>query len=193
MYDVVCLASGGLDSSLCLHLLREHNLRVLPTFVNYGQRGYERELAALSSICKRDGFPAPIEFDVPGFGAVIRSGLTDSGMHVYDDAFTPNRNLFFLILGSALAYSKGVRNLVIGLLAERTTIFPDQTDKFIRASEIAITTSLGATVSVHCPLREFTKSDVVAFAKNRGIEGSYSCHAGEAEPCGRCIACLEYL
>lgn len=38
MYDAVCLASGGLDSIVCLHLLRKQGIKALPVFINYGQR-----------------------------------------------------------------------------------------------------------------------------------------------------------
>jgi len=39
----------------------------------------------------------------------------------------------------------------------------------------------------------FNKGDVIKLAKKRNIVGTYSCHAGGKEPCGRCISCLEIL
>jgi tRNA U34 2-thiouridine synthase MnmA/TrmU len=47
MYDAVCLTSGGLDSMVCLHLLRERGIEALPVFINYGQRNLTREFGAL--------------------------------------------------------------------------------------------------------------------------------------------------
>ena len=192
MYDAVCLASGGLDSTLCLHLLRERGLGVLPLYVNYGQRNHRREWGALSAACAFNRFPKPIQFDFSSFGTIIRSGLTDPKLRVNEDAFTPTRNLLFLVLAGAVASSKGIRNIVIGLLAERTTIFPDQSDHFLRATEIALSESVGAQVQIHCPLRDMTKQDVVKLASVRGISDFYSCHSGTKRPCGKCIACLEY-
>jgi 7-cyano-7-deazaguanine synthase len=91
-----------------------------------------------------------------------------------------------------VASTRGVRNIVIGLLSERTVIFPDQTDRFLRATEAALTECLGNQIQIHCPLRDMTKADVIRLARERGISGSYSCHSGTEKPCGKCIACLEY-
>ena len=102
MYDAVCLASGGLDSTLCLHLLREQGLQALPVYVNYGQRNHSREWASLSAGCAVNKFPNPVQFDFSSFGRVIRSGLTDRRLRVNEDAFTPTRNLLFLVLAGAV-------------------------------------------------------------------------------------------
>jgi 7-cyano-7-deazaguanine synthase len=192
MFDAVCLSSGGLDSTVCLHLLRERGINTLPVYINYGQRNHAREWGALSAACDSNGFPKPLMFDFVSFGLVIRSGLTDPTLRVNEDAFTPTRNLLFLTLGGAVAYSKGVRNLVLGFLTEQTSIFPDQTDSFIKAAQLAITESLGRQIDIHCPLRDMTKQDVVKLAKEKGISDFYSCHSGTEVPCGKCIACLEY-
>jgi len=192
MYDAVCLASGGLDSTLCLHLLREQGLQALPVYVNYGQINHSKEWKSLVASCSLNGFHKPIRFEFPSFGLVIRSGLTDRRLRVNEDAFTPTRNLLFLVLGGAVASSKGIKNIVVGLLAERTTIFPDQTDRFLRIAETAVTESIGTQVRIHCPLRDLTKQDVLKLGQAKGITRFYSCHSGTKEPCGKCIACLEY-
>ncbi|MGO8908998.1 MAG: 7-cyano-7-deazaguanine synthase [Bradyrhizobium sp.] len=192
MYDAVCLSSGGLDSTVCLHLLGEGGIHALPVFINYGQRNYEREWGALSAACNFHKFPKPVKFDFPSFGSVIKSGLTDPTLRVNEDAFTPNRNLLFLVLGGAVAHSRGVRNIVLGFLTERSAIFPDQTDRFLESAQLALADSLGSQIEIHCPLRDVTKQDVVKLAKARGISDFYSCHSGTEVPCGKCIACLEY-
>ena len=193
MFDVVCLASGGLDSTVCLHLLRERGLDALPVFVNYGQRNFPREWGALVAACENGRFAKPIKFEIPAFGEVIRSGLTDPTLRVNEDAFTPNRNLLFLLLGASVAYSRGIPNIALGLLAERTAIFPDQSDQFLNTAQQALQESLGSKLGIHAPLRDLTKRDVVEIARQRKIANFYSCHAGTEVPCGKCIACLEYM
>ena len=37
----------------------------------------------------------------------------------------------------------------------------------------------------------FSKREVLAIAKMKGIVGTYSCHAGTRKPCGKCVSCLE--
>jgi 7-cyano-7-deazaguanine synthase len=192
MYDAVCLSSGGLDSTVCLHLLRETGLEALPVYVNYGQRNHSREWASLAAACKANRFAKPVKFNLPSFGEVIRSGLTDRKLRVKEDAFTPTRNLLFLVLAGAVACSKGVNNIVVGLLSERTAIFPDQSERFLRATEAALSESLGVRITIYCPLRDLTKREVVRLARERGVSRFYSCHSGTKRPCGKCIACLEY-
>lgn len=192
MYDAVCLTSGGLDSLVCLHLLRRQDISALPLFIDYGQRNRKREYASLLSNIKQSRFPNPVVMNVSGFGKVVRTGLTDSDKRVLEDAFTPNRNLLFLVLASAVGQTRGISQVVLGFLTEESAIFPDQTDQFLRQAEIAITQSLGYRVAVTTPLRDFTKQKVVELAGALGIESAYSCHAGLEIPCGKCIACLEY-
>ena len=192
MYDAICLASGGLDSIVCLHLLRKQGIKALPVFVNYGQRNQKREFGSLIANLKRAKFPLPVVINVSGFGKVIKSGLTDSRKRVLEDAFTPNRNLLFLLLATSVAYSRGISYIVLGFLSERTAIFPDQSDRFLSAASDAIRESLGVKITIICPLREMVKDDVVHLSKALGIFRAYSCHSGTAKPCGKCIACLEY-
>jgi 7-cyano-7-deazaguanine synthase len=192
MYDVVCLTSGGLDSVVCLHLLRQQDLNPLPVFIDYGQRNREREFNALAINLESSGFAKPVVFDVSGFGRVIRSGLTDGSLRVLEDAFTPNRNLLFLVLASSVAHTRAISKIALGFLTEKSAIFPDQTDVFLKKAQDMLSESLGVNFRIITPLRDFSKANVVELAKKLGIHSTYSCHLGESEPCGRCIACMEY-
>jgi 7-cyano-7-deazaguanine synthase len=138
------------------------------------------------------GIDPPLVLDVSGFGAAIRTGLTDSERHVVEDAFTPTRNLLFITLAAAVGYQKGARNIVMGFLTEESAIFPDQTENFLKVAESAVSAALGTEFRITCPLRDFRKSEVVALAGNLGVTSYYSCHAGGPLPCGVCIACREY-
>ena len=192
MYDAICLASGGLDSLVCLHLLRKRGVRALPVFINYGQRNLKREFGSLNGNLKSAKFPSAQVMNISGFGKVIRTGLTDRNKRVLEDAFTPNRNLLFLTLAASVAYSHGISSVVLGFLSEKTAIFPDQSDQFLDSAAAALRESLGVNFHIICPLRDMTKPDVVRLSKALGVKSAYSCHSGSAKPCGKCIACLEY-
>jgi len=97
----------------------------------------------------------------------------------------------FLLMGGAYAYQQGASSVAIGLLAEEFSLFPDQKRQFVAQAETTISAAMGQTIKVLTPLIAFGKADVVRLAQAKGITGTYSCHTGNSEPCGRCISCLE--
>lgn len=191
--SVVTLVSGGLDSTLVAKLAHEEGLHIYPLFIDYGQRAKDKELNACKMAMKYIGLDEPKVAELSGFGGLIHSGLTDRSLDIVEDAFTPGRNLLFLLTAASYAYQKGTDAISIGLLHESTCIFPDQTPNFLNYAQQILSLSLGREIKVLAPLAEFTKKDVVELAREKGIEGTYSCHLGEDEPCGKCIACKEFF
>lgn len=190
--SIVTLVSGGLDSTLVAQLTQETGIEQFPLFVDYGQRARDRELSACQRSMARLGLPAPQIAGLGGYGALIRSGLTDPRLHAVEDAFTPGRNMLFLLVGAAFAYQTGADAVAVGLLHEDDSLFPDQTSAFLAQAEGILATSMGWPIKVLAPLSGFHKRDVVALAKSKGIDGTYSCHLGGERPCGTCIACREF-
>lgn len=188
----VNLVSGGLDSTLVGVMAKEEGIEQFPLFVDYGQRAASREWETCKLVHDALGLPAPTRMDLSGFGRVIASGLTRQDLDVKADAFTPGRNLMFLLMGSAYAYQQGKSSVTIGLLAEEFSLFPDQKRQFVAQAQATISAAMGQQIKVLTPLIEFSKADVVRLAQAKGITGTYSCHTGNSEPCGRCIACLEF-
>jgi len=61
----------------------------------------------------------------------------------------------------------------------------------LQKTEVAITEMLGLQIAMSAPLMNLGKAAVLALAAEKGVTGTYSCHAGGARPCGRCISCRE--
>jgi 7-cyano-7-deazaguanine synthase len=171
----------------------EDGIEVHPLFINYGQRAVSRELRACRVISKAHKLPSPAIIDVAGYGRSIESGLTSERKDVFLDAFLPGRNLMFLLLGAAYAYHVNAHAVAIGLLTPSTSLFPDQTAGFIQRAEHLLHKSLGRRVSVLAPLIKMTKAEAVALGRAKGLTNTYYCHEGAPQPCGRCVACREYL
>lgn len=188
----VNLVSGGLDSTLIGVLAKENEVDHFPLFIDYGQLAAEREWKTCQAVHKQLGLPVPQKVELAGYGKFIASGLTRPDLDIRLQAFTPGRNLMFLLIGSAYAVQLSVNSVAIGLLSEQFSLFPDQEKVFITKAEDAISTAMGRPVQILTPLIEFSKADVVRLAEAKGVEGTYSCHTGNVEPCGRCIACLEF-
>lgn len=189
---LVNMVSGGLDSTLVGVLAREEGTETFPLFIDYGQRAAAIEWDACLWVHKQLNLPDPVRMDLSGFGSLIHSGLTSQDLDVKEDAFTPGRNFLFLLMGSAYAYQVGASSVSIGLLSEQFSLFPDQRSDFIEQAERSIEVAMGRKIEIVTPLAEFSKADVVNLSAQKGVSGTYSCHTGETDPCGKCIACLEF-
>ena len=190
--SIVTLVSGGLDSTLVAKLAQEEGLRQYPLFVDYGQRSRNQELSACRRAMLELNLPEPKVANLSGYGELIRSGLTDSSLNIVDNAFTPGRNMLFILTAAAYAYQVDADAVSIGLLHESTSLFPDQSSAFLHDAEGMIRRCMGKNIKVLAPLSDFHKADVIALAKQKGIQNTYSCHMGGEEACGSCIACNEY-
>ena len=190
--SIVSLVSGGLDSTLMAALARDVGEVQYPLYVDFGQSAKKQELDACRRSLESLGLPRPEIMDVSGFGSMIRSSLTDSSLRIYEDAFTPGRNMLFLLVGAAYAHQVKADAVAIGLLHEETSLFPDQTQSFLLSAEATLALAIDRPIRILAPLSTFSKADVVELAKEKKISSTYSCHMGTSTPCGRCIACKEF-
>jgi 7-cyano-7-deazaguanine synthase len=173
-------------------LAAEERVEQYPLFIDYGQRARDRELKACIRGLKRLGVRTPAVADLKGFGAIVRSGLTDPVLDVVEQAFTPGRNALFILIAAAYAVQVGADAVAIGLLDERRRLFPDQSCAFLVSAEAFLALALGRDIKILAPLMHMSKADVVALARSKGIDKTYSCHRGGDHPCGECIACREF-
>ena len=190
--SLVTLVSGGLDSTLLSLMVKEEGLVQFPLFVNYGQLCYEKEWKACQQVHSKYELPMPVQMDLSGYGKTIPSGLTNKSVSINDDAFLPGRNMMFLLAGATYAYSKNANAVSLGVLNDEYRLFPDQTDRFFKSCEATLEVALGRKIMVLAPLLRFSKRDVIEMAKSRGLSGTSSCQASSEEPCGVCVACVEF-
>lgn len=189
---IVALASGGVDSSVMMLLLKKEGHDLFPLFIDYGQLARKKEWEACQKICQYLDLN-PCRMDISGFGKIIPSGITSGHLDIEKDAFLPTRNLLFLTLGASYGYIKATYVIAIGLLSN--PIFPDQTVEFVQMAQKSISIALGADIKILAPLISLNKIDTIGLARKYGLPLSltYSCHSGNQEPCGRCISCKERI
>lgn len=191
--SIVTLMSGGLDSAVMSIMIRDEGIVQHPLFIDYGQLGMERELEACRRIVGEHDLPTPTIVSVANWGKTIGSGITSNALRIFEDAFLPGRNMLFLLVGASYAYRMHAGAVAIGLLSDETTIFPDQSRYFCEEMQKMLSLALGKKIDVIAPLKHMVKRDVVQAAKALGISGAYSCHSGQKQPCGICVACREYI
>lgn len=189
---IVAIASGGIDSSLMMHMLMENGHEIFPLFINYGQLSYKKEYESYIKICEKFKLK-PKSIDISNYGKFFPSGITNRDYNIYEDAFLPNRNLLFLLVGSSYAFQNDIFTVSIGLIGN--PIFSDQTKKFLEKAEQCIKESLEVDMKIIAPLNNFDKYEIYNLFNhyNLPLNDTYYCHSGLEVPCGICVACREHL
>ena len=196
------LLSGGLDSMVCAGLAREAGFAVLALTVDYGQRNRVEIEAARRIATDMAERHIILPLDLTAFGGsaltadidVPKDGVGD-GIPV---TYVPARNTVFLSLALAWAEAAGARDLFIGVNALDYSGYPDCRPEFIAAFEALANKATkagveGAGFTIHAPLQQMTKADIMREAVRLGLDAgrSHSCYdpASDGGACGLCDAC----
>ena len=197
----VVLLSGGLDSATILAMAGNSGFQCYALSVNYGQR-HSSELQAAEKVSDANSASLKtIELDLRTIGG---SALTDDidvpeeegeGIPV---TYVPARNTIMLSLALAWAEVLGANDIFIGVNAVDYSGYPDCRREFIDAYEtmanLATKTGVeGNLMTIHTPLLDLTKADIIRQGTNLGVDYALtvSCYqADEAgRACGVCDSC----
>jgi 7-cyano-7-deazaguanine synthase len=198
-----------LDSSTCLAIARKEGFACYCLSFDYGQR-HHVEMEAAAKIARQLGAAEHrvARFDLRTFGG---SALT-SDVAVPKDrdeaqmsdgipvTYVPARNTIFLSFALAYAEVTGASSIFIGVNAIDYSGYPDCRPEFIAAFETManLATKAGvegaARITIHTPLIDMTKADIVRLAVALGVDLSltHSCYdpSPGGQPCGRCDSCI---
>ena len=197
----VVLLSGGLDSATALAIALDQGYECFALVVDYGQR-HRSELEAAARVANAAGVPLKIlPLDLRAIGG---SALTDdievpenetTGIPV---TYVPARNTIMLSLALAYAEVLGADDIFIGVNAVDYSGYPDCRPEFIAAyqqmARIATKAGVeGAEMSIHTPLIDLTKADIIREGARLGVDYNLtvSCYQadGAGRACGVCDSC----
>lgn len=199
----VVLLSGGLDSATTLAIAKEQGFECYALSFSYGQR-HSIELEAARKIAASAGVEEHrvISIDLSAFGG---SALTDTTIDIPETpstgipvTYVPARNTVFLSLGLAWAEVLGAHDLFMGVNAVDYSGYPDCRIEFIQEFEklanLATRAGIeGSRFTVHAPLIEWSKADIITKGLELGVEyeNTVSCYQpnGDGYACGRCDSC----
>jgi 7-cyano-7-deazaguanine synthase len=211
------LFSGGQDSTTCLAWALTRYDRVETVGFDYGQRhrveltrrdGLRDGLARLSPLwAERLGEDRTISIEA--LGAISETALTRDAEIAFaadglPNTFVPGRNLLFLTFAAALAYRRGIADLVGGMCETDYSGYPDCRDQTIRAMAQALSLGMDRGFTVHTPLMWIDKAETWRLAESLGgaalvrliVEETHTCYLGErgrrfdwGYGCGECPAC----
>jgi len=182
---------------------RERGFALVALTVDYGQRHkVELESAAAIARALRAERHIVLPLDLRQFGG---SALTDdidvpkSGIGGdIPVTYVPARNIIFLSLCLGLAEAAGARDIFIGVNALDYSGYPDCRPEFIEAFEAMANVGTKAGVegkgfTLHTPLIDFSKAEIVRDAARLGLDTamSWSCYdpAPGGVHCGLCDSC----
>ena len=147
--------------------------------------------------------------DLSILGQVSDTALTSEaeitlGANGLPNTFVPARNLLFFTLAAALAFRRGIRDLVGGMCETDYSGYPDCRNQTLEALNQAINLGTGEHFRVLTPLMWRTKAETWAMTHALGgealtsivAEHTHTCYKGDREHrhdwgygCGACPAC----
>lgn len=201
----IVLLSGGLDSTTCLAVAQSEGYECYTLAIDYGQRHKSELLAALSAseffkavnhkVIRIDlraigGSALTADIDVPDHDDVITSDIPIT--------YVPARNTMFLSIALGYAETVGANDMFIGVNAVDYSGYPDCRPEFIKAYENMANLATKAQIegqkfTIHTPLMDLTKSDIIQLGHQVGVDYSItvSCYNADAQgrACGECDSC----
>lgn len=211
------LFSGGQDSTTCLAWALARFARVETVGFDYGQR-HAIELECRARVVEglkslRSDWAMKLgeshTLQIPTLSAISETALTRDvaiamGADGLPNTFVPGRNLVFLTFAAALAYRRGIADIVGGMCETDYSGYPDCRDDTIKAMQAALSLGMARTFELHMPLMWIDKAATWRLAHELGGAGlvdlireqSHTCYLGERGArhdwgygCGECPAC----
>lgn len=211
------LFSGGQDSATCLAWALDRFNFVETIGFDYRQR-HRAELDARRDF--RQGLEAAFPtwaaklgsdrvLDLSALGEISETALTRDVEIVAEvsglpNTFVPGRNIMFLTLAAAVAYSRGLKHVVTGVCETDYSGYPDCRDDTIKALQVALNLGMESRFVLETPLMWINKAQTWMLARRLGgtplveliRETTVTCYKGEIETshewgrgCGECPAC----
>lgn len=184
---ILILASGGLDSTVLVHLYHKLGYDVHLFYVDHGNKNSEQERKVLASTCKRLGIDlSKIHVATTDFG------WSNSGTLVHNNSknyYVEMRNLVFTSMAISFAEANEIGYIALGLIKCGNCNFPDSTTDFLYKMDALAYSTIGANVIA--PLINATKQQVRELAENLGVHEYFTCFEPlpDGTPCGHCPAC----
>lgn len=207
MNPAVILLSGGLDSATVLAIARDQGFDCHCLSFDYGQR-HRFELEAARNVGKSLGARAHVvmSIDLRAFGGSaltddidVPKGRDESAMPSIPVTYVPARNLVFLSFAIGYAETLGATDVFLGVNAIDYSGYPDCRPEFIesfaRTANLATRSGVeGAGFSVHAPLVELSKAQIIRRGLDLDVDYSltHSCYDPDemGRACGDCDSCV---
>jgi 7-cyano-7-deazaguanine synthase len=205
----VVLASGGLDSTTVLAMVRSQGYELYSLSFFYGQR-HDYELQAAAKIATAMGVKRHLVTRVdlkPIGGSALTADIavpkarSESRMaETIPVTYVPARNTIFLAYALAWAEVLGAWDIFIGVNAVDYSGYPDCRPEYIQAFEAMANLATKAAVEgkghfrIHTPLIDLTKARIIQAGTALGVDYAMTHSCYDPSPpglaCGSCDSCI---
>ncbi|MBN2584116.1 MAG: 7-cyano-7-deazaguanine synthase QueC [Planctomycetes bacterium] len=199
----VVLASGGMDSCVVTALAADRGYDLAMLHVNYGQPTEAHELASFQRLADRYRARARLVADVRYLAAIGGSSLTDPSLPIetpdqhiagaIPQTYVPFRNAHLLAIATSWAEVLRAERIMIGVVEEDASGYPDCRKAFIDAMNetIRLGTRDETDVVIEAPLVAMSKADIVRLGAHlkAPFELTWSCYRRDDVPCRNCMSC----
>lgn len=207
--DALLSFSGGLDSTVLLNKLLSEGRNVTCVSYKYGSHHNTIELKAAKTIFEYyatlyPGRVSKMELDLSSIfnGMQCVFLMPDKpipeGRYANDNisqTVVPARNLVFISSLAAIACSRGIPYVAVGIHHNDSVVYPDCRFGFFQAIDLAVKEATENTVSVIAPFVKNTKADIVAYGNSIGVPFhlTRTCYTEHETACGKCGSCVDRL
>lgn len=217
---VVVLLSGGLDSSVLLHLVVRRLLhKAVALNIFYGQR-HQIEIECAKTQCRLLGNVDLVDIDLSAVFGGWPSALTNDNIkvpnikdvlgHPQPPTYVPNRNMIFLSVAAGYAEAIGATKVYYGAQLHDEYGYWDTTPEFVRRMNAVAQLNRMNQIEIIAPLAKNKKSDNIRLGVELGVDFGYThscydpkldlsveCRVDEifkyVKNCGVCPTCSERL
>jgi len=196
--------SGGMDSSVLLHLAATRYDEIIAVNYDYGQKHRDKEL--LCATLQIESLDMPVTYQsikLPFFKDIcqVSSLLNDKiavakAKDVMGDPqtvnYVPYRNLMLLSISLAIAENAGASTVFHGAAqADSVAGFWDGSVEFLEQINKVSSLNRRNKIVIQAPLIDKSKAEIIKLGIKLGVnfKNTWTCYEGEDMACGECTAC----
>ena len=199
---IVCLLSGGIDSSTLVAFYDTLGFDVYAITVYYGQRHF-KELQSAKAIANYYNIHHTI-INISDVRELISKSALTGDIEVPEGHYTdesqkqtvvPNRNMILLSIAAGYAITLDAPYIAYAAHYSDYAIYPDCRPEFLKPLQDALYNGNYDEVKILTPFLYLTKGEIVRLGLKLGVpyELTWSCYKGGEKACGKCGTCQERI
>jgi 7-cyano-7-deazaguanine synthase len=197
---IICILSGGLDSTTLLYRLKASGYEIKAISFNYGQR-HRKELIMANKTCEKLKIDHKI-VDLTSIKDLLSNSSLTSDIEVpeghYEDesmkkTVVPNRNMIMASIAIGYAINIDFDTIALGVHSGDHAIYPDCRPEFIMALRKIAACCDYKTIQILSPYLRSNKTNIVKDGIKLKVDYAltWTCYKGDIKPCGKCGSCQE--